>query len=187
MTISVQDQFEISTRRKEVSLLYLRGASQASIAEQLKTSQPTVSRDIRYLMRLWERESVLTIDKAKARELTKINQLENTYWDAWESSKENAEVEVTEQIGTRRKSKQGEEQSNDSIIPDRIKKNRRVEGQSGNPAFLNGIMECIKQRCKILGVEAPNKTELTGKDGGPVTWKEFVEGAANDPNTSTGS
>jgi phage terminase small subunit len=32
-----------------------------------------------------------------------------------------------------------------------------------------------------------DKTELTGKDGGPITWKDFVEGVARDPNASTNS
>lgn len=36
-------------------------------------------------------------------------------------------------------------------------------GQSGNPAFLSGVMSCIDRRCKLLGLDAPTESKVTGK------------------------
>lgn len=33
---------------------------------------------------------------------------------------------------------------------------------AGNPAYLQGVQWCIDRRCKILGIDAPLKTEQTG-------------------------
>jgi hypothetical protein len=53
------------------------------------------------------------------------------------------------------------------------------EQRDGNPAFLAGVMSCIERRCKLLGLDAPVKSELTGKDGGPIKTE-----AANKPDLS---
>jgi hypothetical protein len=51
------------------------------------------------------------------------------------------------------------------------------EQRDGNPAFLAGVMSCIERRCKLLGLDAPAKAELTGKDGGPVQVDAIVKSA----------
>ena len=41
-------------------------------------------------------------------------------------------------------------------------------GQYGNPAYLRGVIDCIDRRCKLLGLDSPQKLEHSGKDGGPI-------------------
>jgi hypothetical protein len=53
---------------------------------------------------------------------------------------------------------------------------------AGDPRFLAGIQWCIEQRCKILGLLAAVKNELTGKDGGPVQTEIVIRYADVDTN-----
>lgn len=164
--IGTQRKTEITHRRLQVSEMYLRGVYQSEIAAKLGVDQATISRDLAELRKEWLDRSVNHIDQRKAIELAKIDRLELEYWAAWDRSKENAEVEVVEQIGSRKKIKSGTGDNKETIEPERIKKYKRTEGQSGNPAFLAGVLSCIDKRCEILGLNAPKRTDLTS--GGEV-------------------
>lgn len=169
MTVSTRKRTDISARRQEVAARYLRGELMVNIGKELGVDTAQISRDLKALREEWRQSALVNMNEAKAKELAKIDNLEVEYWQAWENSKRNAEIDVTEQIGTRAKSKPGEkDQAETSITPMRIKKYKRVEGQSGNPAFLAGIQWCINKRCEIFGLDAPKKAEITGEDGGPV-------------------
>ena len=164
-----RDKVEIANRRQKVAEFYLRGMYQADIAAEVGVDQATISRDLAGLRKEWLQSALVDINEAKAKELAKIDQLEVEYWAAWERSKLNAEVEVIEQIGNRRKPKAGEKDTDEpAIVPERLKKYKRVEGQSGNPAFLAGIQWCITKRCDILGLDAPKRQEHSGPDGGAI-------------------
>ena len=165
---------EMTNRRQQVAEMYLRGMYQADIAEQLKVNQATISRDLAELRKEWLDRSINHIDQKKAIELAKLDRLEVTYWEAWERSLKNAEIEITEQIGTRRKVKPKEgETEQDGIVPERIRKTKRVEGQSGNPEFLKGVLNCITKRCDILGIDAPKKNENLNVDASTLTNEQI--------------
>lgn len=155
--------FEIERDREEIGRLYLRGTTQQAISNYLNDkyykdnplSRQMVTYDIRVIVARWVKASVNHIDQRKAIELSKVDHLEITYWEAWEKSNLNAESETTEEIQTL------DPQGLAGLVPQRIKKNKRVAGQSGNPAFLQGVQWCIGKRCEILGLDAPKKTDLT--------------------------
>lgn len=154
--------------RREIARLYLQGMYQADIADKLGLSQPTVSRDIQVLIAEWKVERVYDINEAKARELAKVDNLELEYWEAWHRSQQNAEKEIKKQKAVPGK------KSKDGVIAPAIQGQevqKISEGQTGDPRFLSGIQWCIERRCLILGVDAPKKTELTGKDG-----KDLIKG-----------
>jgi transcriptional regulator with XRE-family HTH domain len=147
----------------ELSDLYLKGHTQADIALRMGVSQQQISYDLKALQKRWRESALVNVDEAKARELAKVDQLEREYWDAWERSKGNAEIETIEQIGVRGKAPRqgdGEEDGELTIVPLRVKKNKRTEGRSGNPAFLAGIQWCINKRCEIMGLNAPIKQDV---------------------------
>lgn len=148
--------------RREISRLYLQGMYQVDIAGRLGLSQPTVSRDIQVLIDEWKIERAYDINEAKARELAKVDNLELEYWEAWHRSQENAEKEVKKQRAIPGK-KDNKGVPTVDVLGQEIQKTS--EGQTGDPRFLTGIQWCIERRCLILGVDAPKKTELTGKDG----------------------
>lgn len=138
---------EVERDRRNIARLYLQGKIQAEIASEMKISQPTVSRELKLLQAEWRVERVYDINEAKAKELAKLDVLELEYWDAWKRSQGNA-VTQTQSDG-----------------PMGTTKTTKQEKQVGDSRFLDGVRDCIKQRCNILGVEAPKKSEITGKDG----------------------
>jgi len=146
MTTSTKQKTDVAARRREIGRHYLQGKTQAEIASLQEVSQPTISRDLRWLREQWLQSALIDINEAKARELAKIDALELTYWAAWERSCEDAET--LQQVG----GKEG---------PDKITKTSK--DQAGDPRFLQGVQWCIERRCKILGVDAPEKKELSGK------------------------
>lgn len=146
MTVSTAKHTEIVDRRQKVSERYLRGMYMAEIASELGVDTATISRDLTELRKEWLERSINHIDQKKAIELAKLDRLEVTYWEAWERSLKDAETEIEESGG-----KYG------------LKHTIRREGQSGNPAFLEGVLKCIAQRCAILGIEAAKKLDVTSR------------------------
>lgn len=138
-----------------ISELYLRGKRQADIAEMLSISRQQVGYDLAEIQRRWSEQTTFNLDAAKQRELARIDLLERTYWDAWERS-------CGEKVKTR-------ESTNDVGIG---QVGLEKELLPGNPAFLGGVQWCIETRCKLLGLNAPVRTELTGRDGGSIQYRQ---------------
>jgi hypothetical protein len=152
--------------RRLIASLYLKGEYQSDIAAQVGISQGQVSKELATLQAEWQVSALVDIKEAKARELAKIDALELEYWTAWKRSQEDAESENLEQIGKPQTVKNPETgQPEEKIVNAHLKKSTKREGQSGNPAFLRGVEWCINKRCEIIGIDAPKKAELTGKDG----------------------
>lgn len=165
---------EMAHRRQRVAEMYLRGSYQSEIADSLGVDQTTISRDLLELRKEWQVSALVNINEAKAKELAKIDTLEMEYWRAWERSKLDAEIEVTEQVGSRKKPKPGDPPGEPAIIPEKIKKYKRVEGQSGNPAFLAGVQWCINKRCEILGLNAAQRNQNLNVDLSRLTDEQLT-------------
>jgi len=132
---------------------------QAVIAAVLNVSQQSISNDLKVLIKRWQESALMDVDEHRSTELARINRLELEYWNAWEASKADKESTLAEKTtGT----------------DTRTKAVKRSEGQVGNPSFLAGVERCIERRCKLLGLDAPVKQELTGADGGPVAIKAYT-------------
>jgi hypothetical protein len=65
--------------------------------------------------------------------------MEQEYWQAWLDSKAGDEETFSSQKG---ESKEGREV--------KVRKRRRC----GDPAYLDGVMDCVRERCKLLGLYA---------------------------------
>lgn len=151
---------ELARDRRNISDLYLQGRLQADIAAKLNISQSTVSRDITWLQAQWLTSSLVNINKVKSKELAKIDRLEREYWTAWERSCEDAET-----LTQKTKGKVEKRQDDDGrFVAERpAEATKTSKGQAGDPRFLAGIQWCIERRCKILGVDAPTRADLTTK------------------------
>ena len=130
---------------------YLRGKRQVDIAEELGVSQQQVSYDIKVLHRRWRESALIDLNEAKQRELARIDTLELEYWQAWEASRGERQRSAVSKTG---------ETSRAQIVK---------YDSPGDPRFLAGVQWCVEQRCKILGILAAVRNELSGPDGGPVT------------------
>ncbi len=153
---------ELERDRRNISELYLKGFTQAYIAEKLGISQPTVSRDIKVLQAQWRDSALMNINEAKQRELERLDILERTYWDAWDRSK--GEVKTTTRKGVAKvpKAVKGAEVDEKALpAPMSQEVTEHIETQVGDPRYLAGVMNCIERRCSILGIDAPKRQDIT--------------------------
>lgn len=63
-------------RRARVAELYVQHLSQRQIAELLGVSQPTVSRDIKYILNQWRKQYVENIQQVRLRELAELDAID---------------------------------------------------------------------------------------------------------------
>ena len=146
---------------KEIEL-YLKGKYQHEIAEIIGVTQQQIAYDLKVIQKRWIKESKASIEQYRLRELGKIDQIEREAWEAWNESKEEFNAKITKVSKVTKDAKTG------NIIPSTVDNTNKTEDRNGNPKYLEVIMKCIERRCKMLGIDAPEKHEHTGKDGGPI-------------------
>ena len=142
---------QIRKGRAEVARLYLEGRTQADIGAQLGLSRQQIGYDLGAVRQEWLQSSLVDFNAKKAEELARIDKLEREYWSAWEASKQDRQTSTTEQTT----GAEGE----------RLKAAIRKTDQTGDPRYLAGVERCIEQRCKLLGLCAPQKVAPTTPDG----------------------
>lgn len=140
-----------------IASLYLRGNRQVDIAKEIGVDQSQVSHDLKEIQKRWRESSLVSINEVKHRELSRIDELERTYWDAWQRS-------IGEKTKTRTEKTVGEAATKASI---------EKETLVGNPAFLTGVLSCIEQRCKIFGIYEATKIAITD-------WRKAVQEQGHD-------
>lgn len=127
---------QIARHRKLIAAMYLRGSLQAEIAKSIGISQPTVSRDIKALHKQWIGDAKRDFNEAVGKELAKIDVLEQEYWQGWLRSTSDVRKQLVWD------QKQGDWM---------VEVIELLFVREGNPRFLDGIRECIKDRCRLLG------------------------------------
>lgn len=149
--------------RVEIARRYLRGETQSAIGVALGMTQQMVSYDLAIIEKRWQAAAVHDLSEAKARELAKIDNLEVTYWEAWERSLEPFKSSTVKARGGVKDAK-----------PQSAEQMTKTEERNGNATYLNGVQWCIERRCKVLGLDAPSKNEHSG--GLTVRWIEDGDG-----------
>jgi hypothetical protein len=140
---------------RRTAALYLRGLTQGEIAQRLNVSRQQIGYDLKVLQRRWRESALADFNAKKAAELAKVDELERTYWEAWERSCSAREVTTQERT-----------QAGDGPADEaRLKAGVRKEQRDGNAEFLRGVERCIEMRCKILGTFAAVKIAPTTPDG----------------------
>lgn len=147
-----------------IATLYLQGWKQTEIAQELGVSQQQISYDLKTLQSRWAETAARKIDEAKAEELAKIDRLERAYWDKWEESQGRFKSVTVDReqmvIDQDNKVHKGAQRVGvDGKDGEIVRRSTRIEERIGDPKFLDGVQWCITQRCKILGINAPTKTE----------------------------
>jgi hypothetical protein len=152
-TFSVAKPMSVAERRRKVAALYSERKTQTFIADELGISQTTVSRDIKALMKQWRESSIALIEERVAEELGKINNLEREYWEAWHRSCGTQEISRTKIIASASKA---------GVLSGQqpVEKSIQKRDLIGNSAFLAGVQWCIDRRCKLLGLDQPEKREV---------------------------
>lgn len=143
----------VAMRQMNAAQLYLRGYHQQYIADELKVSVATICNDLKSMHTEWKHSASVAIDEKIALELAKLDEVEATAWKAFEESKETS-VSSHE-------------------------KGTTTNNTAGDARFLSIIQSCIEKRCKILGIDSPDKLELSGRDGEPIQIKQKMDMAVN--------
>lgn len=77
------DDLRILQRRKRVAQLYCEGKSQFEISKITGMSQPMISVDLKVIRDAWLATAVLDWDDVKAKELAKLDLIEERMWEAY--------------------------------------------------------------------------------------------------------
>ncbi len=139
----IQREQDLST----IAKMYLTGSTQAEIGLHLGVTQQQISQDVKEIQKRWLDSSLRDFDELRAEQLAKIDRLETNYWAAWERS---CRDRKRQRAGTKTDSHDRTEHAEFT-----------TEGRDGNPAFLAGVDKCIERRCKLLGLDAPIKQDVT--------------------------
>lgn len=159
--------------------MYLQGYSHQEIAEQISANREyTLTRqqityDIAKVVEKWQKEYLTDMNKIKARELARIDELEHSYWLAFERSTQDFVTREAERI----QDETGTREGNRPTFK-REKTKRKEHNRDGDAEFLKGIQWCIEQRMKILGLNAPKQID--------ISWREQAIKAGADPDSLKG-
>lgn len=118
-----------------------QGVSFRDIAAELHVSVGYCYSEYKHIEEQWREEAARNLDDLKARELAKLDKIEQEAWKAWDASTKQA-TKITEDFGFK-----GAERH-------RTKAKATREDQVGNPKFLDIIAKCIDRRCKLLGLDS---------------------------------
>lgn len=159
---------QIANDRAIIADLYLRGWQQIRIAEHLTEqsqhdiiySLDMVRRDLQEVRAQWRKSALIDFDAAKQEQLAKLDMMECQTWTQWLRSCENYAKKTTgvDSRGTIDKTETGD--------------------QSGDPRYMNVLLSIIERRCKLLGLDAPQKiapTDPTGKEPYSIPTSEEAE------------
>lgn len=159
MAENKRSAIQIEDDRRRIADLYLKGWTQSAIAQEIGVSQPQISYDLGVIRQQWRATTTINLDEAKLKELSRIDLLERTYWEAWTRS-------LDEKVKTRTERYAGSDKQGKASV--------EKETLLGNPSYLAGVQWCISERCKVLGLYAPVKQEHSGVGGDAITVK-FID------------
>lgn len=159
-------------RLEIVAQMYKRGNSvrkiQAEVMARLDLksySLSVVDRDIKELLDEWREHRLDDVDLALQLELERIDDTVRELWSQWEKSKQ----DFTKTASKRKGERVNDKKSGESKIQTYQKEETETEVvQCGNPSYISEIRQQLAERRKLLGLYAPEKRELTGKDGIPL-------------------
>lgn len=161
-------QVKREERRAKVSALYVRGYTETQIAKMIKTSQPTVHRDLQLARGAWRDKMIADIGDAIAMELQHIAAVQTEAWEGWFRSIEHKTAEKTKLIES---VKHGDTKSIEKAI----------EWQVGNPAFLTTLLTCSERRSKLLGLDEAEKHDHRFNTEDKTAVQSVAETIRHDP------
>lgn len=173
-------------RKYRVADLYLKNVPCGLIAEKLKVTPATVSKDLKELREEWQESALLDFNARMGQELAKLDKVEVEAWEGWRMSIRDATIhrKIVEKALRVIKDEEGkkaiekseaktEKQKKAEMVVIKELTNSEVRGQSGNPAYLQQIERCILARCQLLGLmKADANQSLHTKPSLP--WDDII-------------
>lgn len=172
MAAPKRSKFQREKDHEQITKWYLQGWTQAKIAEELGLARSQIAYDLKKIQQQWIKNTTIELDEHKGKELAKIDLVEAEAWEAWIKSKEKYKQESAIARGIHREL---DEAKNKKEVATSIDKSTKTEDQYGNPKYLELVMKCIERRCKMLGIDAPQKHEHTGNNGEPIEINKNID------------
>ena len=165
-------------RLEIVAELYKKGYSVRKICQEVQVrlqlpklpSPNLIQQDKKLLLEEWREYRLGNMDELVTLELARIDDCLMELWEAWEKSKEDYTEGWQKQkaVPTSKTDKDGNptgEKGSKVIVAEQQQANKR---SCGNVAYITEIRQQLAERRKLLGIYAPERNELTGKDGSPL-------------------
>lgn len=152
-----------------VARLYLQGRSQRQIADVLNSragipyrlSHVSVFHDIQKAQETWLASALIDIDEFKARQLAKLDLVEQEAWEAWEKSKVQGSTTI------RRKIEYKADQPQKSDNPGDLTQTK----DAGDIQYLKLALDCVKERNALVGITKLAINFFTQQAAPPTTEK----------------
>lgn len=166
-------------RLEIVGELFKKGYSVRAICREVQVrlqlpklpSPNLIQQDKKLLLEEWRESRLANTDEYMTLALTRIDDCLIELWEAWEKSKEDytegwqkQKAVPTQRTDSNGKPVQGEKASK-VIMAEQQQAQKRG---CGNVAYITEIRHLLAERNKLLGIYAPERSELTGKDGSPL-------------------
>lgn len=126
--------------------LYCRGWTQQAIADEIHVERSIISDDIKAILKRWRESAILDFNDAVCDELARVRHLEAVAWDDYYAS--GGEETTTTVESTTEGSYAGSRRTG-----------QRKRTRMRDPRFLTTVQWCIERRCKLLGLDAPERLE----------------------------
>lgn len=152
-----------------ISRLYHDRKTQREIVEHLASVRPytlsigQVALDIKTLIERLQASQTATLSAQRARELGTVNHVELLALEAFHRCQKERVRTVTEQRGAPGSGKKAGPQ----VLGTKASVTREQSFAAG-AQYLQIVLQCVKRRCELLGLDAPERTEVSGPNGGPV-------------------
>lgn len=150
MPAPTRSDFQREADLVKTAAMYLMGKTQAEIARTVKVSRTQIAYDLKAIRDQWRERAARDFDAHVAEELARLDQLEATYWKAWEESR-------------RQRTTRLEEEGSGPNGPTSKTRVTKQKG-AGNARFLEGVFACIDRRIRLLGLDAPAKVDVNLRD-----------------------
>jgi hypothetical protein len=146
-----------STLNRLITEYTLRGLSSAEVAEALGEDHQIVltPQAVTHRLRAMNKAAAADREALVAEQAQLVRWVIGEAMDAWQRSQGEREVTTTEKL-------QG------GKVGEMLRAMVKREELSGDAAYLGVILKGAERLSKLYGLDAPQRTELTGPDGGPL-------------------
>jgi len=165
-----------------IAEMHASGMPQREIATQFSLTQGQICRDLKEIYQRWAAaDSKPDLKVIRQRILAKLADLEKTYRQAWLDSLKPKEIVSKKQVSIPGEATGAGANLKTSADRERNEASLRTEERDGNVAFLNGILACVDRECKLRGVDAPQKLEVSVSE--PIKIIRVVNSSRDNPWT----
>lgn len=128
-----------------IARMLLQGKTHQDIANFLELDRSMVSREIKLIRNEWKASSLRDFDESRGEKVAELELIKAELWQAWQESKQQKESTLKEQIASLGGGI-GDEADK------RIKVATRHQSATGDVSYLSGVVNCIKEQSKLLGL-----------------------------------